>query len=178
VWLSVTTGWSTLRAAMEQDELRASVIAMWRRNNDILLRLLAQIPPHDMAALPAGSRGRDVTAQFAHLDRVRRGWVEYFATGKHPRVPRYDKTRPPTKVQLRQALTVSGRQVEEFLEKALAGDLKPRMFGRDPVRWCGYLIAHDSHHRGQILLALKQSGRRLPERIALEGVWGTWIYGK
>jgi uncharacterized damage-inducible protein DinB len=163
---------------MEHDQLRDSAIAMWRRNNDILLHLLAQIPARSMASLPAGSKGRDVAAQFAHLDRVRRGWVQYFTTGKYPRVPRYDKTKPPTKAQLRKALSASGRQVEAFLEKALVGELKPRMFGRDPMRWCGYLIAHDSHHRGQILLALKQSGRRLPERIALEGVWGKWIYGK
>jgi uncharacterized damage-inducible protein DinB len=163
---------------MEQDLLRDSVIAMWRRNNDILLFLLSQVPPRGMAALPIGSRGRDVAAQFAHLDRVRRGWIEYFTTGKRPQLPRYDKTKPPTKAQLRKALAASGRQVEEFLEKALAGELKPRMFGRDPLRWCGYLIAHDSHHRGQILLALKQAGLRLPERIAIEGVWGRWIYGK
>jgi hypothetical protein len=24
----------------------------------------------------------------------------------------------------------------------------------------------------------KQAGLRLPEKIAIEGVWGTWIYGK
>jgi uncharacterized damage-inducible protein DinB len=164
--------------AMERDRLRDSVLAMWRRNNDILLFLLAQIPPDGLAALPTGSKGRDVAAQFAHLDRVRRGWVEYFTTGKRPGLSRYDKTKRPTKAQLRAALAASGRQVEVFLDKSIAGEIKPRMFGRDPMRWCGYLIAHDSHHRGQILLALKQSGHRLPGPRAIEGVWGTWIYGK
>ena len=49
---------------------------MWRRNNEISLYLLAQVPVRGMTALPSGSKGRDVTAQFAHLARVRRGWVE------------------------------------------------------------------------------------------------------
>jgi uncharacterized damage-inducible protein DinB len=163
---------------MEHDELRDSIVAMWRRNNDVLLYLLAQVPPKGLSAVPIGSKGRDVAAQFAHLNRVRSGWVEYFATGQHPQMPRYDKTKPPTKAQLRKSLTVSGRKVEQFLRAALAGKAKPKMFGQDVMRWCGYLIAHDAHHRGQILLALKQNGLRLPERIAIEGLWGKWIYGK
>ena len=163
---------------METKELRDGILAMWRRNNEITLFLLAQVPARAMTAVPTGSKGRDVTAQFAHLARVRRGWVEYFTTGRYPKIARYDKAHPPSKAALRQALAGSGREVERFLGRALDGDAKPKMFGHDPLRWCGYLIAHDSHHRGQILLALKQSGVRMPAKVALDGVWGKWISGK
>lgn len=36
----------------------------------------------------------------------------------------------------------------------------------------------DSLPRGQIALALKQNKMRLPEKIAINALWGTWIWGK
>ena len=71
-----------------------------------------------------------------------------------------------------------GRGVEAWLEAALRGAVKRRQFGKNPVRWMGYLIAHESRHRGQIMLALKQKGLRQTEKVVIQGLWGRRVFGK
>ncbi|HXE56523.1 MAG TPA: hypothetical protein VNK43_00840, partial [Gemmatimonadales bacterium] len=102
----------------------------------------------------------------------------YHQTGEREKAPRVAKGAPIPKATLRAALRESGEAVGRHLRASLTGGAGIRMFTGQPVRWMGYLIAHESHHRGQILLGLKQRGMRLPERVALQGVWGKWFWGK
>jgi uncharacterized damage-inducible protein DinB len=163
---------------MTFEDLVEQILETWRKNNEILLYLLDEIPKKGFSVKPSGSRGRDVAAQFHHLNRVRLGWLHYHAKGGKPPLDRYDKNKPPTKAQLKKALKASGLGVEKFVQKSLQSDTPPRLFHKNAVRWMGYLLAHDAHHRGQVLLALKQAGMRIPDRVAVQGVWGKWLYGK
>ena len=161
---------------MNEKDFVNQTVAAWRRHNDIHLLLIASIPEEGLEVVPLKSRGRTLAAQFSHMNAVRLGWIHYHTTGKRP--TRSPKGGPYSRAGLTRECRESGDAVAAFLEQALTGAAKVRMFGGNPVRWCLYLVSHESHHRGQIALALKQADMRLPEKTAMDGLWGKWISGK
>lgn len=89
---------------MSHEDLVEQILAAWRRHQEILVYLLEQIPDEGLAAKPTGSRGRDVARQFAHVNRVRLGWLHHHETGERPKLPRHDKGSPPPKGGLESAI--------------------------------------------------------------------------
>lgn len=151
--------------------------AAWRTHNSINLLLIKAIPVKAFSAAPLNSKGRTIAAQLEHMNRVRLGWIHYHRTGKRPASGTM-KLKEVTRASLYQAFTGSGITVEQFFSDVAAGETRLRAFKANPLRFMAYLISHESHHRGSIMLALKQNGFRLPEKISLQGLWGTWMWGK
>ena len=77
------------------------------------------------------------------------------------------------KADLCDALHASGRAIEQLLRNSLAAGGKIKGFKPHAVAFLGYLISHESHHRGQAGWALKLSGRPLDQKTA----FGLWEWG-
>jgi hypothetical protein len=64
--------------------------------------------------------------------------------------------------------------VQESLEKGLRDPVgKFQNFKPDVVGFTGYLIAHDSHHRGQISMLAHQMAMPIPSKTS----FGLWEWG-
>lgn len=150
-------------------------------NNEVNLRLLRAIPLKGFAVVPPGpkgnpGRGRDVARQFAHMYRTRISWLRYNGEDIRALVHFDSRAGAPARPDLVRAFRSSGRAVEDFLGTRLREGRRVRLFKNSPARWLGYIIAHESHHRGSILLALKQNGIPLPNKVAISDVWYSWYY--
>jgi uncharacterized damage-inducible protein DinB len=147
------------------------LIETWEINNRINLYLLASIAEDHLADAPA-SKGRTVGEQFAHLHNVRLMWLKASMPELLDGVLKIDKGNDLTKELLSTALQQSASAISQLLQKGLeTGKIKG--FKPHPSAFLGYMIAHDSHHRGQIVLALKQSGHRVDQKVQ----YGMWEWG-
>lgn len=162
---------------MPADKLIDQILEAWRVHDGINRTLLDGIPDAGLKAVPLNSRGRTVAHQFAHMVRVRRAWLHYHRTGERVSPEKTPKDALPSRAKLRKDLETSGKETGDLLGKVLREGGKVKMFRGNPVRWMGYIIAHESHHRGSILLALKQNGIRIPGKVAMQGVWYAWMSG-
>ncbi len=149
-----------------------NILQAWRTHEAINQMLLSSIPDEGFGSVPLlrsgkPSTGRDVARVFAHMHEVR---VSHLPRAFQGDVPRFVKGASPSRNELQSALATSADAVEAVLKATLTHD--PRI--KNPQRLgpllMGYLIAHESHHRGQILLALKQSGVGIPEELRF-GIW-------
>ena len=154
-----------------------NVLEIWRVHDEINIFLLENIPDEGFAAVPLlktgkPSTGRTVSRVFAHLHEVRVSHVgREFLRG----IPRFETGASPSREELLAAFRAASRAVEQRLQRLV--ETGERRKDRGGLMLLGYLIAHDSHHRGQILLALKQSGIRMPEETRF-GIWEHWFRPK
>ena len=147
------------------------LLEAWRTNNRINLYLLDHISDAGLACTLSRRGGRGVAGQFAHLHNVRVWHLERRAKDLAAGLATYPAKQTPGRDVLRAALEVSGEAVATFLEDLADGKPRRRGFKKGVATTLAYLVAHESHHRGSILLTLKMSGEMV-DRTAAYAIWG------
>ena len=151
------------------------LIETWRINHRVTLKLLKALSDEALQATLSTRGGRDVARQLAHLHEVRAGYAEITSkTNRDAKLPHFAKGESPAKKQLAAALDASAKGIETTIRESWANDGKVTGFKRGLIPLIGYLIAHESHHRGSILLTLKQTGHKLSDELR----WGLWDWNK
>jgi uncharacterized damage-inducible protein DinB len=129
----------------------------WRLNNRVNLMLLEQLDEEQLA-VTANPRARSVADQFAHMHNVRVTWLEPRAPELAKRLKKIGKGAA-TKAALKDALEASAAAFAGlFADAENTGKMKV-YFKRGPIAFFGYALAHEAHHRAQIILHLKYAGR-------------------
>ena len=145
----------------------------WRTNNKIDLLFIELISDDDMNKI-LSTRGRTIFQQLAHLHNVRMQWLDIVAKDISRKYKTISKDGSLNKEILFESFEESGRGIEEFIDKSWAKEGKVSSYKKGLIPFVSYLIAHESHHRGNILLTLKQCGAKIPDELK----WGIWDWNK
>jgi len=162
--IETTTAAGTLEASHE------SLLRAFDIHSRITVYLLESVDPQAWRAATPGGKGRDIAALCAHIHSVHCMWLKAAgATGLPRALDKETVTIPEAIAGLRETASA----LRALIAASLATGVRVKNFKPDTAAFVGYLIAHDSHHRGQIAMLARQTGFPLPKSAN----YGLWEWG-
>ena len=150
------------------------LVEAWLINNRVNLLLLKELTPEALACTLSTRGGRTVGQQLVHVYEVRRSKVEAADKNLAKTLPKIAREQGDDKRLLKDAFERSGEAVAELIRRSAEAGGKVKGFKRGIAALVGYFIAHDAHHRGHILLTLKQAKVKRSDHLR----FGPWDWNR
>ena len=137
--------------------------------------LIENLPPELWSEKVPGSPRKTVRNLAAHIHNTRCMWIKMIGAKHGVAVPKnvdVNKVRP---AELVRALECSSKGIIDLIKLGVArGGNVPaaawQNFPTDVVHFLSYFVAHEAHHRGQLVMLARQLGHRLPADVTA-GLW-------
>lgn len=162
--------------------LRDTILDAWKTNNRVTIFLIENLPAELWEARVPGAPRRTIRMIAGHIHNARCMWIKTLGKEHGIAVPRsVDRYKAKPEVLI------------PALERSSTGILSLLKFGCDQgggipatkaYAWRNlpldvghvlcYFVAHEGHHRGQIVMLARQLGHRLP----VEVTGGLWHWAK
>ena len=155
-------------------EFESQILETWRVHQRSTIFLIEHISHEALKATLSTRGGRDVARQLAHAHNVRVWRLEAFAKKIGAKLAEFAKGESPSKKKLLEAFAQSGEVMDKYIRQAIENSGAVSNFKRGVVPMLGYYISHEAHHRGHILLTMKQSGHKISDALK----WNIWDWNK
>ena len=153
------------------EELKAA----WHTSHRATVYLIENLPPDLWTMAVPGNPRRTVRTLAAHMHNTRCSWIKMIGGRHGVEVPRRVDGRTVRASELSRALERSSKGIVDLIELGIerGGSVPPaawQNFPTDLVHFLSYFVAHEAHHRGQLVMLARQLGHRLPANVS-EGLW-------
>ena len=154
--------------------MKEQLLDTWDINHRMNLLLINNTTDTGMQKTLSIRGGRTIFQQWIHIHNVRMQWLEVSAKDIFLKYRVMNKDMPVDKTTLLNRLEESFNGIYSLLSRSWDDTGKVKGFKKGVIPLLGYFISHESHHRGNIILTLKQSGEKIPDSVK----WGLWEWGK
>lgn len=159
-------------------DLRDTILNTWRTSNRVTVFLIEHLPSELWTSAIPGAPRRTIRMIGGHLHNARCMWIKTLGQELGVTVPRSVDRRRVGRKELVPALERSSRGILRLLALGYdrGGSIPPsstyiwRNLPLDVGHVLAYFVAHEAHHRGQIVLVARALGYRLPSAVTA-GLW-------